>query len=218
MSANQGTGSYMVGQPLNAYMLHKVPIGKWLAANVLGWGASILLSITATNFAGLATARFFLGIFEAVVNPSFVLLTSQFYTRQEHSLRSCIWWAGNAVGSFFGDLIAYGLGHGAGPLAPWKYMFITFGGLSVFWSVVLAFLMPDSLWKMKFLSEREKRVAVLRVISNHTGISSSHWKLDQALSVFVDPQAWILFAVAFIQCLPSGGLSAVGASFYPQPC
>jgi MFS family permease len=205
----------MIGQPLSAYMLHKVPIGKWLAANVLGWGTSILLSVTAFNFAGLATARFFLGLFEGVVGPSFVLLTAQFYTRQEHALRSCIWWAGNPVGSFFGDLIAYGLGHEAGPLAPWKYMFITFGGVSVVWSVVLAFFMPDSPWNMKFLSGRQKKVAVLRVMSNHTGISSSYWKWEQALSVLVDPQAWILFAVAFIQCLPSGGLSAVSTPFQP---
>ncbi|KAL7930652.1 major facilitator superfamily domain-containing protein [Trichoderma chlorosporum] len=199
---------YMVGQPVNAYMLHKVPMGKWLAGNVLGWGVCILLAITAKNFAGLATTRFFLGLFESVNNPAFVLITSQYYTRKEHSLRSCIWWAGNAVGSFFGDLIAYGIGHGHGPLSPWKYMFITFGGFSVLWSLVLMLFLPDSPWRMKFLSEREKRIAVLRVLSNHTGVSSSYWQWRQAASVLVDPQAWIFFCIAFIQCLPSGGLTA----------
>jgi len=74
----------MIGQPLNAYMLHRVPVGKWLAGNVLGWGACILLAITATNFAALATSRFFLGLFEAVNNPAFVLITAQYYTRKEH--------------------------------------------------------------------------------------------------------------------------------------
>ncbi|KAL7782925.1 major facilitator superfamily domain-containing protein [Trichoderma ceciliae] len=200
--------SYMLGQPVNAYMLHKVPMGKWLAGNVLGWGICILLAITAKNFAGIATSRFFLGLFESVNNPAFVLITSQYYTRKEHSLRSCIWWAGNAVGSFFGDLVAYGIGHGHGPLSPWKYMFITFGGFTVLWSVILALFLPDSPWKMRFLTEQEKKIAVLRVISNHTGISASHWKWNQALSVFVDPQAWIFFCIAFIQCLPGGGLTA----------
>lgn len=204
----------MVGQPVNAYMLHKVPMGKWLAGNVLGWGSCVLLAITAKNFAAIATSRFFLGLFESVTNPAFVLITSQYYTRNEHSLRSCIWWAGNSVGSFFGDLIAYGIGHGHGPLSPWKYMFITFGGFTVLWSVILALLLPDSPWRMKFLNEREKRVAVLRVMSNHTGISSSHWQWKQAATVFVDPQAWIFFCIAFIQCLPGGGLTAVSINYF----
>ncbi|KAL7781774.1 major facilitator superfamily domain-containing protein [Trichoderma afarasin] len=199
---------YMLGQPVNAYLLHKVPMGKWLAGNVFGWGACILLGITAKNFAGIATTRFFLGLFESVTNPAFVLITSQYYTRKEHSLRSCIWWAGNSVGSFFGDLIAYGIGHGYGSLSPWKYMFITFGGFTVLWSMILMLFLPDSPWKMKFLNEREKRIAVLRVMSNHTGISSSHWQWKQAVSVLVDPQAWIFFCIAFIQCLPGGGLTA----------
>ncbi|KAL7927975.1 major facilitator superfamily domain-containing protein [Trichoderma austrokoningii] len=199
---------YMLGQPVNAYLLHKVPMGKWLAGNIFGWGVCILLAITAKNFAGLATTRFFLGLFESVNNPAFVLITAQYYTRKEHSLRSCIWWAGNAVGSFFGDLIAYGIGHGHGPLSPWKYMFITFGGFTVVWSAVLLLFLPDSPWKMRWLNEREKKIAVLRVMPNHTGISASHWKWNQALSVLVDPQAWIFFCISFIQCLPSGGLTA----------
>lgn len=203
----------MLGQPVNAYLLHKVPMGKWLAGNVFGWGACILLGITAKNFAGIATTRFFLGLFESVTNPAFVLITSQYYTRKEHSLRSCIWWAGNSVGSFFGDLIAYGIGHGHGSLSPWKYMFITFGGFTVLWSMILMFFLPDSPWKMRFLNEREKRIAVLRVMSNHTGISSSHWQWKQAVSVLVDPQAWIFFCIAFIQCLPSGGLTAVSTTY-----
>ena len=156
---------YMIGQPASAYFLHKVPTGKWLAVNVLLWGFSVLIMITSNNFAGGATCRFFLGLFEATVNPTFVLLTSQYYTRKEHALRSCVWWSGASIGSFFGDLIAYGIGHGHGKLSPWKYMFITFGGFTILWCVVLFFFLPDSPWKMKGLSERERKIAVLRVCS-----------------------------------------------------
>lgn len=203
----------MVGQPLNAYLLHHLPVGKLLAGNVFGWGACVLLGITAKNFAGFATTRFFLGFFESIITPTCVLVTGQYYTRKEHGLRSCIWWSGNAVGTFIGDLIAYGIAHGNGPLSPWKYIFITLGGATVAWSGVLALLMPDSPWKMKFLSPREKKIAVLRVMSNHTGISSSYWDWKQSLSVFADPQAWMFFAVAFVQCIPAGGLGAVCVNF-----
>ncbi|KAF2095306.1 MFS general substrate transporter [Rhizodiscina lignyota] len=198
---------YMLGQPISAYMLHKVPMGKWLTGNTFGWGVCILLGITASSFGAIATSRFFLGMFEATVNPAFVMITAQYYTRKEHSLRSCIWWSGASIGSFFGDLIAWGIGHGHGSLSPWKYMFITFGAFSVLWSVVLLFLLPDSPWTMKFLSERERRIIVLRVASNHTGIKSSHWKPKQVISALMDVQAWIFFAIAFLQSLPSGGLT-----------
>ena len=153
----------MIGQPLAAYMLHKVPIGKWLGGNVFGWGACLLLAITADSFGALATTRFFLGMFEATVNPAFVLITAQYYTRKEHSLRSCIWWSGAAIGAFFGDIVTWGIGHGKGSLSPWKYIFITFGGCSILWSAVLFFFLPDSPWSMKLLSERERRIAILRV-------------------------------------------------------
>jgi MFS family permease len=121
---------YMLGQPISAYMLHKVPMGKWISGTVFGWGSCVVLGITASSFGALATSRFFLGMFEAAVTPAFVVITSQYYTRKEHSLRSCIWWSGAAIGAFFGDLVAWGIGHGHGALSPWKYMFITFGSLS----------------------------------------------------------------------------------------
>jgi len=199
---------YLIGQPVAAYLLQKVPTSKWLAGNIFGWAACLLLGILSKNFAGIATSRFFLGLFEATVNPVFVMIVSQYYTRKEHSLRSCIWWAGSPIGSFFGDLIAWGIGHGHGALSPWKYMFIAFGGFSFVWAGVVLWLLPDSPWTMKFMSEREKKIAVLRVKSNHTGISSSYFKPYQALSVLTDVQAWLFFLIGFLQCLPAGGLTA----------
>jgi MFS family permease len=39
------------------------------------------------NFAGLMTARFFLGVGEAAVAPGFSLIVGMFYTRKEQPLR-----------------------------------------------------------------------------------------------------------------------------------
>lgn len=39
------------------------------------------------DFAGLATARFFLGVSEAAVVPGFSLVTGIFYTREEQPKR-----------------------------------------------------------------------------------------------------------------------------------
>jgi hypothetical protein len=41
---------------------------------VLVWGIILITTPACTNFAGVATNRFLLGTFEAVVNPGFVLI------------------------------------------------------------------------------------------------------------------------------------------------
>lgn len=40
----------------------------------LVWGIILITTPACTNFAGVATNRFLLGTFEAVVNPGFVLI------------------------------------------------------------------------------------------------------------------------------------------------
>ena len=76
-----------------------------------------------------------------------------------------------------------------------------------------------------FFTERERKIAVLRVrclltcvislaeayqvIQNHTGIENRKYKLYQVLECLRDPQAWLIFAISVLQCIPGGGLSAV---------
>jgi len=57
----------LIFQPLIAYLLVKLPIGKFAATMVLGWGAILCCMVAATTFKGLVAARFFLGAFEASV-------------------------------------------------------------------------------------------------------------------------------------------------------
>lgn len=57
----------LVFQPLIAYLLVKLPIGKFAATMVLCWGAILCCMVAATTFKGLVAARFFLGAFEASV-------------------------------------------------------------------------------------------------------------------------------------------------------
>lgn len=81
-------------------------------------------SISATNsFATLATARFFLGVFESCLAPILTLLVGQYWTRQEQALRACIWWAGGPLGGFTLDGIAYavsGSGFPSSKYADWQ--------------------------------------------------------------------------------------------------
>ena len=63
----------LVFQPLIAFLLVKLPIGKFAATMVLCWGVVLCCMVAATNFQGLMAARFFLGAFEASVGELFAL-------------------------------------------------------------------------------------------------------------------------------------------------
>ena len=84
----------LVFQPLIAYLLVKLPIGKFAAIMVLGWGAILCCMVAATTFKGLMAARFFLGAFEASVgkctcSPAYHLEDAANETALLHSSDLC---------------------------------------------------------------------------------------------------------------------------------
>lgn len=66
----------LVAQPLIAYILVKVPLGKFLAATTLLWGVSLTCMTAANTFPGLLVCRMFLGLFEAGVGERFHFIVS----------------------------------------------------------------------------------------------------------------------------------------------
>lgn len=62
-----------------------------------------------TNFAGLATARIFLGVFEAGFFPGSIYYLSVWYTRKEYARRIGFFWSFSSLAGAFGGLIAYGI-------------------------------------------------------------------------------------------------------------
>ncbi|KAJ6124554.1 Major facilitator superfamily domain general substrate transporter [Penicillium samsonianum] len=113
---------FLVWQYPNSIFMQRLPIGRWIGGMVFLWGVCVAATAGVTNFATLAVARFFLGLFEASNNPVFTLLVSQYYTRQEHALRACLWWAGGPIAAFIGDGVSNGIGHFNGALSRWQYL------------------------------------------------------------------------------------------------
>ncbi|KAJ5618838.1 Major facilitator superfamily domain general substrate transporter [Penicillium lagena] len=199
---------FLVWQYPNSIFMQRLPLGRWIGSMVFFWGLSVTASAGSTNFATLATSRFFLGIFEASNNPVFTLLVTQYYTRKEHALRACLWWAGGPVAAFIGDGVANGVGHLNGSLGQWQYLFLIFGPITMLWGIFLFFVMPSSPMTAWFLTPRERKIAVMRVLQNHVGLHNRQYKLYQVKECFCDPQVWMLFAIVFLQCIPGGGLTA----------
>lgn len=81
----------LVMQPALAWLLVRLPIAKFTSTMVLFWGVSLSCMAAAHNFGGLLATRFFLGVFEASVAPSFVAITQMWWRRREQTVRTSYW-------------------------------------------------------------------------------------------------------------------------------
>lgn len=113
-----------------------------------------------------------------------------------------------------------------------QVLFLIFGPISIAWGLLLFFILPASPMKAWFLTERERKVAVMRVslrrcsqlmkrvgaieltrpqvIKNHTGIENRNYRLYQVKECLTDIQPWIFWSLALLQCVVGSGLTNVG--------
>lgn len=194
----------------SSYISVRFPIGKYLGLSVALWGVVLTTHVACSNFGGLLTARFFLGVTEAAVAPGFSLITGMFYKTREQPSRMALWFLGNAVANVVSGLIAYGIGTIDSHIARWKLLFIILGIVTIAYGVFLVFVLPDSPSKAWFLTSAEKKIALHRTVENRTGVmDEGEFKVGQMLEALTDPQAWLLVGYSVCQNIPNGGFSSV---------
>lgn len=191
-------------------MMQKFPIGKYLGINIFMWGVFLMLQAAVHSFAGLMVLRFLAGAAEACSDPSFMLITSMWYTRKQQPIRIGLWYTANGFGIALGGLLGYGIGNIKGSLPSWKYEFLIIGALCCVWGVVMFLFLPDSPVTAKMLSREEKRVAVQRLRENQTGIENKHFKWPQVLETFLDIKTYLFFLLGVVCNIPNGGISNFG--------
>lgn len=108
----------------------------------------------------------------------------------------------------FGGLIGYAVGHITTGLARWMYVFLIFGSLSIFWGIVSLLVLPDLPSTAKFLTPRERLIAVNRVAANRQGVKNHHFNKHQAIQTFKDPKTYILFIMATGAQVPNSALTS----------
>jgi len=165
----------LVMQPLVALALVYLPIGKFSGAVVLGWGVVLSCMAAAKSFGGLMATRAMLGAMEASVAPAFIAITQMYWRRQEQTNRVAAWYAMNGITNMFGSLLSWGLGHIHSPsLKSYQIIFLFCGLLTVAFSFVIFFFLPDSPMEAKFLDDHEKLIALERLRMNQMGVMSRH--------------------------------------------
>ncbi|EOD47270.1 putative allantoate permease protein [Neofusicoccum parvum UCRNP2] len=199
---------YLLAEYPGVAIIQRFPVAKFLGANIILWAAILMLTATCSSFAGLATVRFFLGVTEATISPGFVAITGIWWTRQEQAARSALWISFLGVGSLFGGLIAFGIGHiSTSQLASWQYIFLILGAVTIIWGVLFILVVPDSPARTRWLTPEERVVAVQRVVDNKTGTKSRTFVRAQVIEAATDPKVILLGLISLVNALASGGLS-----------
>ena len=198
-------------QPLAAFILVKLPTGKVIAAAIFLWGSSLAIMTACTNFSSLMGMRFLLGSFEAMIAPSCVAVTQMWWRRSEQTIRTSYWNAMNGVTFIVGSLFTYGLGHiQSDVLFRYQIIFLFCGLLTVLYSLVVLIFMPDSPMEAKYLTEREKVIAVERLRANQMGVASREWRWDHVLETLLDLKTWCWFVAIIAISIASGGIGTFG--------
>ncbi|KAJ5689814.1 hypothetical protein N7462_004206 [Penicillium macrosclerotiorum] len=193
--------AYLIAEVPNVFCLQKVPAAKWLGINVFLWGIAAAASAGAQGYRSLLAARIFLGIFEATVGPSLMLLSSQYYTRSEQAPRFTFWYMGLGVAQILGGIISFAFQHvHHAAMDGWRIMFLVLGLVTALVGTLTFFFIPDTPIKAKWLSEAEKVALLQHVSGNQTGVWSNTVNLKQVGEAILDIQLWLLTLTTILVC------------------
>ena len=109
--------------------------------------------------------------------------------------------------------MGFGLGHShSTSLKSWQLIFLTIGLINFVWSVVFLWIMPDSPVSAKFLTHKQRVVAVYRVSNNMIGVKTKQYKPSQILEASTDVKV-LLIALIGLGCgVINGGVSNFSSS------
>ncbi|KAL5118387.1 hypothetical protein ACEQ8H_003736 [Pleosporales sp. CAS-2024a] len=212
----------VVEYPIN-WTIQRVPVGKFLGVNILLWSTTLCLHAVCFSFPALVAVRTMLGIFEAVCQPSFLIMSSIWYKREEQAAVVTYWYMMNGAQQMVGGLLAYGFSQihhssyrdsagkligGNAKIRSWQAIFITYGIISFLWGIYVLFTLPDSPMRAKCFSEEDKKLMVERVRSNQTGLQNKKFRGYQLKEALLDPQSYCYMLIQFTTTLPTSGLGA----------
>ncbi|KAI9729404.1 MAG: hypothetical protein M1834_006928 [Cirrosporium novae-zelandiae] len=161
-----------------------------LPSAMLIFGGMAMISAATTNFGGLVTTRWFLGMAESGFYPGVIFYLTTFYKRSELAGRLSIYYAASEIASAFTGLIAYGVFQIDGALQGWQYLFLVEGSLTVAAGIVALFVLPKSSATAYFLTEEEKKLAYHRMAFDSSTVVDAKFSFRQAIKVFRQDKLW----------------------------
>lgn len=142
-----------------------MPPHIYISICILSWGIVASLQSVANSFGFLLFLRALLGIGEAAFGPGVPFYLSFFFRRHELAFRTGLFISASPLSASFAGALAWlitKIGE-HGPLSPWRLLFLIEGFPSVLIAVWAFDFIPDGPATAKWLSPRQRKVAVLRL-------------------------------------------------------
>lgn len=206
----------VVSQIWNSYALSKFPIKYVTGVSVVVWGGICMCLAAPNNFAGFMAVRALLGFAEGAVQPSFVIITSLYYRKKEHPLRTACWISCNALAQIFGNFLVYAIAKNTLiHMETWKVTFLIAGAITIVAGGIFYFFVPFQPETAYFLNERERQIAKARILLDSDRGEKTSFSFKQLKESF--DFDWITvsaFLFGFLITATSGPI--VFASLYLQ--
>ncbi|OWZ35154.1 nicotinamide mononucleotide permease [Cryptococcus neoformans c45] len=157
---------YILGQIPSNLILSRTRPSIYLSVCVMVWAIVSLCTGFVKNYHQLLAVRILLGFTESPYFPGALFLLSTWYTKKELAYRTAFLYTGSLLSGAFSGLIAAGVQNGLdGKLGmeSWRWLFILEGAITGFAAIIAMFVLPDYPATTKWLSTREKAVAVWRM-------------------------------------------------------
>ncbi|RSH93490.1 hypothetical protein EHS25_007846 [Saitozyma podzolica] len=187
------------------YLVNVVHTGIFVGIVTTLWGITLLCMAACTNFGGLATVRLFLGIFEAGILPSFMVLQAKWWRRSEQALRTALWY--NTFAGIFGGILSFAIGHIQGKLAVWRYIFLIYGSVTVLLGIIVVLALPDSPVNAWFLSHDERLRATARLAENQQGQDAKKFNFKHCVEAVRQPRYWVVLIFVLAQSITNAGIT-----------
>ncbi|BCS20180.1 putative MFS transporter [Aspergillus puulaauensis] len=185
---------YVIFEIPSNILLKKLRPHVWLSLCMFLFGVVTICQGLVTNWGGLMTTRWFLGMFETGMFPGCFYLLGMWYKRSEAQKRFSFFFSSTTLAGAFGGVLAAGLGkmHGVRDLAGWRWVFIIEGLLTSVVAIVLFFFLPDFPEEVKWLTEEERdflRAKLAKDSGKAGNDADMGWR--EVLTVFKDPKIFI---------------------------
>ncbi|KAI6352750.1 hypothetical protein MCOR25_009318 [Pyricularia grisea] len=193
-----------IGFEWMSLLWHVIPPHVYASLLVLSWGVVASLQAVAPSYPFLISLRALLGMGEAGFT-GIPLYLCMFFKRDELAFRTAIFVSAAPLATSFASTLAWlilKLGE-AGPITPWRLLFLAEGFPSAIVAVIAWRIVPDSPHTASYLTSREKKIARLRLPNQHQSptrtTNTGHGvNLREALAVCIDPIAIIPALMLFL--------------------
>ncbi|KAI1175756.1 putative allantoate permease [Nemania sp. FL0916] len=206
--------AYTISEFPQGWLLQRYPPATVLGVNITLWGILVASTAACHNFAGVLIVRILQGAVEAVITPSLILITCQWYKRRESTPRYGIWFCGVGAGQIIGGLISYAAQHGSRtvPFSGWRIMFVAVGLFNLVIATLVLLLLPNAPDTAPWLSKEEKAHIRDRLALDRAGTGMKAFQKAALVEVFNDLHVWILFFLQTAIVIPSGVITTFSAT------